>query len=389
MSTIKNVLIVNQSAELYGADKALLELIENFPENFNPIVVLHEEGPLKKILEELNVQVIKTSVIKVKRGILKPWFFFRLPFEVLTSFYRIKKELNGKKVDIIHSNATSVFIGAFYGFFFQIPHLWHVHEIIEKPKKIAQIYPSIINFFSKKVVFNSVATSNHFTKILPQIRSKSIIIHNGQDRKKMKTSDFDITKIKHLFSSNIADKVVIGLVGRISKIKGQHLALEAFSALFKKYKNIHLVFIGSPAKGKKEYIEQILTRIKILDLEKNISFVDFQEDIWPYYDSIDIAIVPSTEKESFGLVATEAMLSKKPVIAANHGGLSEIIINNETGLFFEPNNCEDLCNQLEKLIIDKNLRVSFGENGFKRVKDNFSSQKYVSSIEEIYLILTN
>ena len=389
MSTIKNILIVNQSAELYGADKALLELIENFPENFNPIVVLHEEGPLKKILEELNVQVIKTSVIKVKRGILKPWFFFRLPFEVLTSFYRIKKELNGKKVDIIHSNATSVFIGAFYGFFFQIPHLWHVHEIIEKPKKIAQIYPSIINFFSKKVVFNSVATSNHFTKILPQIRSKSIIIHNGQDRKKMKTSDFDITKIKHLFSSNIADKVVIGLVGRISKIKGQHLALEAFSALFKKYKNIHLVFIGSPAKGKKEYIEQILTRIKILDLEKNISFVDFQEDIWPYYDSIDIAIVPSTEKESFGLVATEAMLSKKPVIAANHGGLSEIIINNETGLFFEPNNCEDLCNQLEKLIIDKNLRVSFGENGFKRVKDNFSSQKYVSSIEEIYLILTN
>ena len=80
MSTIKNILIVNQSAELYGADKALLELIENFPENFNPIVVLHEEGPLKKILEVLNVQVIKTSVIKVKRGILKPWFFFSTPF---------------------------------------------------------------------------------------------------------------------------------------------------------------------------------------------------------------------------------------------------------------------------------------------------------------------
>ena len=149
MNSKKNVLIVNQSAELYGADKALLELIEKFPENFNAIVVLHEEGPLKVILEKMNVQVIKTSVIKVKRGILKPSFFVTLPFDTIKSFIKIKKDLKGKKIDIIHSNATSVFIGAFYGFFFRIPHLWHVHEIIEKPKKVAQVYPHIINFFSK------------------------------------------------------------------------------------------------------------------------------------------------------------------------------------------------------------------------------------------------
>ena len=49
---MKNVLIVNQSAELYGADKAILELINNFPENYNPIVVLHEKGPLKQLLEK-------------------------------------------------------------------------------------------------------------------------------------------------------------------------------------------------------------------------------------------------------------------------------------------------------------------------------------------------
>ena len=186
MSLKKNVLIVNQSAELYGADKALLELIEYFPENFTPIVVLHEEGPLKVILENKGVQVIKTSVIKVKRGILKPSFFIGLPIEVFKSFYKIKKELKGKKIELIHSNATSVFIGAFYGFIFRIPHIWHVHEIIEKPKKVAKVYPYLINFFSTKVIFNSVATSNHFTKILQKINLKATIIHNGQERKKNK-----------------------------------------------------------------------------------------------------------------------------------------------------------------------------------------------------------
>jgi len=388
MNLKKNVLIVNQSAELYGADKAILELIENFPENYTPIVVLHEEGPLKVILDNLGIQVIKTSVIKVKRGILKPSFFIRFPFEIIKSFVKIKKELKGKKIDLIHSNATSVFIGAFYSYFFRIPHIWHVHEIIEKPKKVAQIYPHIVSFFSNRVVFNSVATSNHFTTILPKIISKSIIIHNGQNRKTVITSDVNITKIRHTFSSDIEGKVVIGLIGRISKIKGQHLALDAFSALLKKHRNIHLVFIGSPVKGKEEYIESIFRKIKDLDLEKNTTIIDFQEDIWPYYDSIDIAIVPSTEKESFGLVATEAMLSKKPVVAANHGGLSEIIIKNETGLFFEPNNCEELTIQLEKLITNKDLRRTLGENGFKRVKECFSTTNLTISFETEYNNLT-
>ena len=387
MSLKKNVLIINQSAELYGADKALLELIENYPEDFVPIVVLHEEGPLKVILENMGVMVIKTSVIKVKRGILKPSFFISLPFVILKSFWKIKKELNGKKIDLIHSNATSVFIGAFYGFFFRIPHLWHVHEIIEKPKKVAQVYPHIINFFSEKVVFNSVATSNHFTTILRNISLKSIIIHNGQKRLLEKTSETEIEKIRNSFSSDINGKIVIGLIGRISKIKGQHVALEAFSTVIKNHSNVHLVFIGSSVKGKEAYINNLFERIKELNLNKNVTFIDFQENIWSFYDAIDIVIVPSTEKESFGLVATEAMLSKKPVVAANQGGLSEIVVNDETGYLFEPNSTIDLCYKLEKLISNPILRNAFAEAGYKRVNENFSTEKYVKSIEKIYVDL--
>ena len=207
--------------------------------------------------------------------------------------------------------------------------------------------------------------------------------------KKIKISEVERKKIRNSFSSNIEGKIVIGLIGRISKIKGQHLALEAFSILLKTHTNIHLVFIGSYVKGKEEYIESLQSKIKSLNLEENVSFVDFQEDIWPFYDSIDIVVVPSTEKESFGLVATEAMLSKKPVVAANHGGLSEIIIDGETGFFFEPNNSVDLNIQLEKLINNSDLRSSFGINGLKRVNENFSAEKYVSNIKSIYIELTN
>lgn len=383
---MKNVLIINQSAELYGADKAILELINNFPENYNPIVVLHEEGPLKNLLEKKNIKVIKSSVIKVKRGVLKPLFFLKLPLETIKSFINIRRELKGEKIYLVHSNATSVFIGAFYSFFFRIPHLWHVHEIIEKPRRVALIYPRIIHFFSNKVIFNSIATSNHFTSILPKIKKKSSIIYNGQERNVAKTTNEEIIKIKTLYSSE--NKIIIGLIGRISKIKGQDLLLDAYIILLKKYNNIHLVFIGSVAKGKEDYLENILLKIKKKSIGKQVSFVDFQEEIWPYYDSLDIAVVPSTEKESFGLVATEAMLSKKPVIAANQGGLAEIVKPNETGLLFEANNAFDLSEKIRILLDNPDLINKYGENGFKRVNSFFSTKKYVTSFKEEYEKLT-
>lgn len=389
MNSKKNVLIVNQSAELYGADKALLELIENFPENFNAIVVLHEEGPLKVILEKMNVQVIKTSVIKVKRGILKPSFFVTLPFDTIKSFIKIKKDLKGKKIDIIHSNATSVFIGAFYGFFFRIPHLWHVHEIIEKPKKVAQVYPHIINFFSKLIIYNSKASFYHFLNIKKSIYKKSKIVYNGQNRNKplLNYIEKEAFKKEHLGFNDT--NIIIGLVGRINKWKGHVLLLQTFCKLLNNYPDIRLVFIGSPPPNQEFYLEGLNALILENKIEDKIKVIPFQNEIWNYYDVLDISVVPSTEPEPFGLVATESMLSMKPVVAANHGGLSEIIVNNETGLFFEPNNSNDLFKQLEKLIIDKDLRITFGENGLKRVKDKFSTEKYVSSIEEIYLELTN
>lgn len=386
---MKNVLIINQSAELYGADKAILELINNFPENYTPIVVLHEEGPLKSLLEKKRIQVIKASVIKVKRGILKPSFFLKLPFEIIKSFIVIKKQLRGKKIHLIHSNATSVFIGAFYSFFFRIPHLWHVHEIIEKPRRIALTYPKIINFFSKKVVFNSIATANHFTSILPKIKRKSVIIHNGQERNKDKSSSSEITKIRASFNANFNNKIIIGLIGRISEIKGQDLLVDAYILLLKKYKNIHLVFIGSTVKGKEDYLNKVLEKIKKNSLEDKITFINFQENIWPYYDALDVIVVPSTEKESFGLVATEAMLSKKPVIAANHGGLLEIVKLEETGLFFKANDSNDLAKKIELLLNNQNLISIYGENGYKRVNEFFSTKNFINKFKQEYDELTN
>ena len=94
--------------------------------------------------------------------------------------------------------------------------------------------------------------------------------------------------------------------------------------------------------------------------------------------------MPTTDIESFGLVAIEGMLSKKPVIASNHGGLKEIVIHNTTGLLFEPNNASDLKKSIESLLINQNLIELYGKEGEKRAKFDFSLEKYVNNFKALY-----
>lgn len=385
---MKNILIINQSAELYGADKALLELLENFPENYTPIVVLHETGPLTVRLEQLGIKVINSSVIKVKRGILGPLFFLMLPFEVIKSITTINRELKGTKIDFVYSNAISVFIGAFYSFLLGKKHIWHVHEIIEHPHLLAKMYPKVVSFFSDKIIFNSQASFNQFKRYKNSIEKKSVVVHNGQNRTFPFISNEEKIHLREDVFGADHSKIFIGLIGRISRLKGQQLLLNAFKKLTHSYNNIHLVYVGSAPDGQEHYLENLKQKVISKNLDHQVTILDFQENIWPYYDALDIIVVPSTEPESFGLVATEAMLSKKPVIGSNLGGLVEIIVDDKTGYLFEPKNAHDLEEKIKILLDNPEKIIEFGQNGHQRVLSNFSTKKYVEGIKKEFDTIT-
>ena len=79
----------------------------------------------------------------------------------------------------------------------------------------------------------------------------------------------------------------------------------------------------------------------------------------------------------------------EPVVASNHGGPTEIVVHNETGLLFEPNNYKSLSDALEKLIANEELRKLYGANGFNRVNTTFSLENHVNHFEKIFEELLN
>lgn len=377
---MKNILFIHQSAELYGSDKTLLLVLKNLDKSkFNPLVVLPQEGPLKEELENENIEVVIAPVLKLSRKMFTIWNSIQI-FKDLKKGISILEELHKKHhFDLIYSNTLAVLLGMIFAKKRKIKHLWHVHEIIVHPKIIAGIFPKLLNKYADLIVCNSNATLKNLVQRKELIAQKSVVIYNGMDPI---NSELPVATKKD-FGYNDND-IIITLVGRISRLKGHKWLLTTLVKHFSASTNIKVVFVGSPVAGQEYYATEIEQFIAENQLEATVKILPFTKNLSKIWDITDIALMPSTEAESFGLVAAEAMLAKKPVIASSHGGLKEIVIDNQTGFLVEPNNVEAFSEALTKLFANPQLRKEFGENGYQRAIQEFSVEKYVQNFELVF-----
>ena len=382
---MKNILFIHQSADLYGSDKALLLLVSSIDKQlFKPLVLLPCKGPLEKELIKSNIIYYVVPLVKVSRKTFSLMGLISLPYKIFKSIQALNRVNKEYKIDIVHSNTLAVLGGAIWSKLHGIKHLWHVHEMIIEPYIVKSFFNFMLKFFSDLIVCNSNATLNLISQNSNKIKNKSSVIWNGIDI----PSEIKNEKIKS-FRQKIGiiddNTVLVTLVGRINRWKGQKLLVNAAKILKnQKIQNLHFLIVGSTPPGQVFLKKELLSLILQLKLNDCFSVLDFHKEINLIWSASDIAVVPSTEPEPFGYVAIEAMSLKKPVIAANHGGLKEIVIHDKTGFLFKPNDEIGFSNYIKILVNERNKRLEFGLNGYNRFKEYFINDKFIDLFEEIY-----
>lgn len=384
---MKSILFIHQSAELYGSDKTILMFISSLDkQKYKSVVILPFDGPLKGEFEKNGIEVVIAPVLKLYRKMFTPKGILNIFKEYRNGLKTLNVLHEKYNFSIVYSHTLAALIGIVFARKNNIKHLWHVQEIIAKPVIFNKGFVKLLSMNCNHVAaYDSKTTMAFWTKDNEKLAKKSHFVWNGLDvAQKQNTSQEKITSIRKDFFEVGENELVIALVGRINSWKGQQLLLEAFCKIAAQHQNTKLVFIGSAPPNQEIFEIELKNKIKDFSLSKRVVIIPFQEDIWKFWDSIDIAVVPSTEPEPFGMVAIEAMLSKKPVIAAKHGGLTEIVLPNETGILFEPGKVLALVSALETLINDPEKRTRFGINGYNRTVNHFSLQKHVEKFEEIF-----
>lgn len=389
---MKTILIIHQSAELYGSDKTMLYFLSELDKTkYLPIIVLPFDGPLKNELEKNNIKVVIAPVLKIYRKMFTPKNIFKFIKEYYQGIKALDTLNKEYKFDLVYTHTLAALVGILFAKKRKIKHLWHVQEIIAKPKILNFLFKKILSFdCNHKVAYDSIATMNFWIENNQKLAKKSEAVWNGVETKNIKTfTDVELQEVRENFFFSSKEEIVISLVGRINSWKGQQLLLKSFNQLVKKYNSIKLVYLGSAPPNQEIFEIELKKQISEFGLQDKVVLIPFQKEIEKFWNAIDIAVVPSTEPEPFGMVVIEAMLAKKPVVASNHGGPTEIVLDNETGLLFEPNNHNSLSDALEKLIKDEQLRKLYGVNGFNRVNTTFSLENHVNHFEKIFEDLLN
>ncbi len=206
------------------------------------------------------------------------------------------------------------------------------------------------------------------------IQNKIISASNSRVLGKGSISGVDVSRFlpsiairnKYRKANNIYSEVVFLFLGRINVDKGVLDLAHAFTRLNKKFPDSKLVLVGPDEENLQHQIREICPDVSL------VLFYGSTSKPEEVLQMGDVFCLPSY-REGFGTSVIEASLLELPVICSDTYGLMETIIDNKTGLRHQVGNIDSIYIQMEKMMLEQNLRQTLGKNGREYVLDHFSS----------------
>jgi glycosyltransferase involved in cell wall biosynthesis len=288
-------------------------------------------------------------------------------------FLRALKKQNIKKpfVQTIHGVLADEYVQSLKGgsptFRAKLANLvmWQLSKLEGDAAKNATLIVTVSKYSSEKTV-----------QLYDADKAKIRIVPNGVDLQRFKPSE-SCEKVKRQIG--IDSKLCVLFVGRLIPRKGLPFLIKAAKHITKEFKETIFVIVGDgPLKNNlRAYLQEI-------NLSDNFIFLgDVSENILPaLYNCADVFALPSIQ-EGQGIALLEAQATAKPVVAFDVGGVSEAMVDKETGLLVKPDS-RKLADAILKLLSSWSLREKMGVKGREFVSNNFSWDICAQKMLQVY-----
>ena len=240
----------------------------------------------------------------------------------------------------------------------------------------------------EKIVFTKadvcIAVSNHVKEEVEEefnhgLSRRIVVIPNGVDPS-IFHSNVDGQTIRTKLGTN--NEFIIGFLGRLCGRKNIKTLIRAFSDVVKVYSDVKLAIGGSGDPG---YVNQLVDLARQHNISHKIVFLGYipDEDVPRFYAACDMIVVPSFQ-ESFGITILEGMASKKPIAAANAGGIVEFVKDGVNGVLFNPKNHVELANAILKVKDDEKFARTISSRARKMAETKYSWNSVAHRIIKVY-----
>ena len=415
------ILLLHSSSDIYGASKIFLQTVQLLKRNGHfLVVVLSNPGSLATALEKegVHVHIINLAIIRRKyfniAGIIDRYKKWKLAVRELDYI------IHHHQIDTVYSNTAAVLVGGFIAKKKNLQHIWHLHEIIERPVFMHKFLAWCLRNWSDKIIVVSKAVEANWQDALnkpsalnEKPKPNMFQVYNGI--LPLAKSNAVSHGTHHSFRESLAipnQALVIGMAARIHYWKGQPYFIDIARELLKReeenilkaditaqHNTIPLYFIiaGDPFAGYEHLQIQMEHAIKSFHLEHRIFYIGLVKDMDLFYKSIDLLILPSQLADPLPTVVLEAMQYAKPVVATSQGGALEMIIgdrdtlntlseNNthaQTGIFIPLDNVIVAVDKIVSILVPNKLLI-LGAAGKQRVDTYFSAAAFENNILSVF-----
>ena len=345
-----NILHISRTMDIGGAERIVYQLSSDLKDEFDSVHVASTGGLWESELAAQGIQHHKILDIDSKN-----------PVTVLKLLFSIHQIIKNNEITIVHTHHR---MAAFY-----IRLLKLVHP------KLIHVYTAH-NVFKDKLPLYGFALKN----------AKSVAV--GEAVNKNLKEDVGITDSRVIYNGVVlketddqVDEIIsyggikLGCIARLSEQKGLTYLLDAMSLLT--VKDIRLFIVGDG-----ELRNELENKVKKLDLQDSVTFLGYRKDIAECINSFDFCVLPSVF-EGFGLVAIEAFMNSKTLVATAIPGLNEVVTN-ENGVLVPAKDPAALASAIDKLATDATLRQELASQAKKDYENRFSYSMFLENYRALY-----
>jgi len=361
------ILCLDQFSHMGGGQRFLLDVIGELLGRRLPVVAaLPGDGSVALRLRDLGVPVLPYALPDMaahrkssRDGVAYAASLFSATRQLLN--YIVKYD-----VGVIHVNGPRCLLPALMAATIRgVPVITSVHLIFDGGKEFKLLRWCYGRKAVRAVTFGSRLMAQPFKELEPK---KKHIISNWASRE-----FFEAPLQRAAFRAAHGwpdDAVVVGVLGRIARAKGQRLFVEAVLPLLSKHPKL-IAVVGGSSDHEDPGEEQSLRDMAAAHVTHGrIIFTGTVSNAAAFYDGMDAVVIPSLWAEPFGLVAVEAMARGKAVVCTRSGALVEIVEDEVTGLHADPT-AGSLRAGVHRLVENSGLRVRLGDAGLLRAKAQF------------------
>jgi glycosyltransferase involved in cell wall biosynthesis len=308
-----SLLVVHPGAELYGADRVLLESATALSAAFDVTVALPGPGPLVGELESRGVRVELCPMPVLRNSALRPRGALRLLADAVRGFVPALRLLRRHGAGGVYVNTLTLPSWPLLARLAGRRSICHVHEAEQSAPRLLRRGMALCPVLADRVVANSRFTLEVLAEVAPGVRRRSTVVLNAV------RGPAEVVPAR----AQLDGPVRLLFVGRLSPRKGPQVAVATLQELLARGVDARLSVVGAVFEGYEWFEAELRRTVSAAGLDDRIEFLGFRPDVWPHLAAADVVLVPAVQEESFGNTAVEAVLAARPLVVSAHSGLRE------------------------------------------------------------------